>query len=99
TISKRDWSSDVCSSDLSTKKQRLSSDIGFLCKAGGVYWAFGYPSKILIRYQCAMFWLWRFPEQSLPKPRVHPSRSIYRTRGHIRDRKSTRLNSSHVSIS
>src|SRR5699024_11976627 len=95
TISKRDWSSDVCSSDLRRilySFQRSSHIDDFLNSMGmhGLqkFIPVSVKSLIIIMGVCLKY-----------HRSFSPLISYGRSGGTMRDRKSTRLNSSHVSIS
>src|SRR5207249_9628404 len=99
TRSKRDWSSDVCSSDLAkyghgagTHGNHLGTEVAGLAEAGAG-WEVGRS--------------WRSTDDKAQGEEIKfPAGVTPQGRGiqnnhesHSRDRKSTRLNSSHVSIS
>src|SRR5207253_4338805 len=94
----RDWSSDVCSSDL---KRRVAEVLLDLCLIPIAYYSayhlrFGEDNVLLLNYQ---FFL-----QSLPIVLACQLIALfvmggYRGTWRFLDRKSTRLNSSHVAIS
>src|SRR5699024_11226282 len=84
TRSKRDWSSDVCSSDL--KKTSFSFLFLFLTNF------FVICSTVIITFS----FLFLFSQAILLH--IFKIKTRYST-NYIKDRKSTRLNSSHVSIS
>src|SRR5207253_5728867 len=83
----RDWSSDVCSSDLD--KMRLDFNENTAGCSPAVRRALGK----LTRKQLAMY-----PEYQAPTRRISRYLGV-RTEELLLDRKSTRLNSSHVAIS
>src|SRR5207249_8251987 len=96
TRSKRDWSSDVCSSDLGCVSERRRSV------------ASGNPPSVGAERRSIRSWKSRGMEENLPTkdgfqnyPRLGPQgRTLEPPRSIAgRDRKSTRLNSSHVSSS
>src|SRR5699024_8897685 len=99
TRSKRDWSSDVCSSDLPHNAPILIMKHSYLSilkvsigkvyirmlkSYGAYFFQFPHSSKSMMLFD-------RKTKQSPKNNRTHKSC--------IEDRKSTRLNSSHVSIS
>src|SRR5699024_11804387 len=87
TRSKRDWSSDVCSSDLSYK-----SESDFWEKSAADY----FSGLALGLFEDAK-------EREVNLNSINYMSAVgeerYATSNYIKDRKSTRLNSSHVSIS
>src|SRR5699024_12075973 len=85
TRSKRDWSSDVCSSDLQLVEHFVTSDTQ-QSMIGNIY--LGRVQNVLASMEAA------FIDIGTGRNAV-----LYASEVNWQDRKSTRLNSSHVSIS
>src|SRR5207249_7087272 len=90
TRSKRDWSSDVCSSDLA--RCFTTSLQGAVRLRPSVLQHVARELRSTLQRE-SMCTLQRQSPSTLPRVPEHPSASV------AKDRKSTRLNSSHVSIS
>src|SRR3712207_8698033 len=93
----RDWSSDVCSSDLKELSWEKSRDYNMAVDLG--FWdnRFGFTFEYYLRYRTNML-------TSAPSYLYPPSTGVggnvpYMNFGKVKDRKSTRLNSSHANIS